>query len=158
MSCSQYFSHISTCSFWRIHMIGVYMIYWFVTCVCIQRDVCSYKFVCLSFLGGWNSCIFGVLISRSFTHMVPGSNNESTPCVHASLCWCSLKAFLTSKSLSSPPNMMAFTHNRGWEQVMFFGHPPLEGSTWRTHALRILEHVDWGTQQFWHFTCVMPML
>ena len=64
--------------------------------------------------------------------------------VHASLCWCSLKAILTSTSLSSPSIVMALTHARCSVRVMLLEHPPLEGSsTWGAHSLQILEHVNW---------------
>ena len=56
---------------------------------------------------------------------------------------CSLKAFLKSTTLSSPAIVMAHMHASRWAQVMLLRRHPLEGSTWGTHSLRILEHVDW---------------
>ena len=71
--------------------------------------------------------------------------------VHASLCWCSLPlASAHSKHSSHLQHYLvhqlwwAFIHTHYWEKVMLLEHPPLEGSTWGTHSLQLLQHVDWG--------------
>ena len=84
------------------------------------------------------------------TRGVQLDNGVTPPSVHASLCWCSLlhskcslKAFLTSTTLSSPPILMALTHTRRWAWVRLLGCPPIEGTTWGAHLLQVLEHVLW---------------
>ena len=56
----------------------VYVIYLFVPCVCTQRYFHSYEFVC-QFYEDKIFCRIRVLIPGSCTHVVPSSNNESTP-------------------------------------------------------------------------------
>ena len=68
---------------------------------------------------------------------------------------CSLKAFLLSLTLSSRPTVMALTHARYWAGVMLLGRPSLEGSTWGTHSIRVLEHVDWEISNNFDTSCVL---
>ena len=51
---------------------------------------------------------------------------------------CSLKAFLTSTTLFSPPIVMVLTHARHWAWVMLLGCPFLESSTRGTRSLQIM--------------------
>jgi hypothetical protein len=68
---------------------------------------------------------------------------------------CSLKAFLASPTLSSPPIVMALAQAHFWAKVMFFRHPPLEGPAWRTHSLQILVHVDWEIPNNFDTSCLL---
>jgi hypothetical protein len=68
---------------------------------------------------------------------------------------CSLKAFLTSTTLSSPPSMMALRRTRCWAGVMFLVRPHLEDSTQDTYSLQILEHVDWKIPNNFDTSCVI---
>ena len=83
----------------------------------------------------WSTCLIMLVLTTSFK--------------------CSFIAFLTSTSLSRPPIMMAQTNAHRWARMMFLGHPRLEGSTWGTHSLQILEHVEWVIANNFDTSCVL---
>ena len=65
-------------SFRCIHMIGVYMTYLFLTCVCIQGDFLTIYWMCIIFKRGEILYVRGInfkVIHACF----PSSNNECTP-------------------------------------------------------------------------------
>jgi hypothetical protein len=86
----------------------------------------------------WNACLNVLVLTTTFK--------------------CSLKAFLTSVALSSPSTVMAHTHAFCWARMMFFGSPPLEGSTWGTHSLWKPEHVDWEVPNNCGTSCVLRLV
>ena len=71
------FSHFLW-SFWHIHMIGIYTICSFLTCLCIQGDFLTTYCTYIIYKRG-KSCVWGVLISRSCMRVFPNSNKEWTP-------------------------------------------------------------------------------
>ena len=87
----------------------------------------------------WKTTSSAFLMTRDVLHEV-----------HASVCWCSLPlASAHSKHSSRLQHYLvhqlwwALIHTHCWAIVMLLEHPPLEVSTWGTHSLQVLEHVDW---------------
>ena len=101
----------------------------------------SNDFLCFSsdpIPASWSACLIVLVLTTTFNY--------------------SLKAFLTSTSLSSSPTMMVLTNTCCWARVMILGQPLLEGSTSETHSTNPRACRLRDTQQFWHFTCATPML